>query len=250
MTGQLQSKAAIITGAGRGIGAATARLFAAEGGSLCLNDRDSEPLRELAAELRAGGAEVITVAGDVSEPTVATRLAEECLTAYGRIDVLVNNAGIISQCPVADMSLDEWGLTLAVDLTATFLCTRAVIGLMTAQGSGRIINVSSQLALRGGAGFSAYCAAKAGIIGFTKAVAHEVAPNGITVNAVAPGPVDTDMLSVDGNSWSERDMERLPLRRVGRPQEVAPTILFLASEPDGNLFTGQTLGPNCGDVMP
>jgi 3-oxoacyl-[acyl-carrier protein] reductase len=250
VTGRLRSKAAVITGAGHGIGAATARLFAAEGASLCLNDRDETALRALADELRATGSVAVTLAADISDPHTPQRLVNECLRAYGRIDVLVNNAGIISYRTIDELTDQDWHETLAVDLTATFLCTRAAVAPMITRRSGRIVNVSSQLALRGGAGFSAYCAAKAGILGFTKAVAREVAPYGITVNAVAPGPVDTDMLSLDGNSWSDDDIDKLPMRRIGRPDEVAPTILFLACEPDGNLFTGQTLGPNSGDVMP
>jgi 3-oxoacyl-[acyl-carrier protein] reductase len=250
VSGRLRTRSAVITGAGRGIGAAIARLFAAEGAALCLNDRDAEPLLTLARELSDSGAEVVTVVADLTDPSTAGRLVEACVATYGRLDVLVNNAAIIARTPVADLDLAEWQAILAVDLTATFLCSQAAIGPMTAQGGGRIINVSSQLAQRGAAGFAAYCAAKAGVLGFTKAVAREVASRGITVNAVAPGPIETDMLTQDGNTWSPDDVQALPLGRIGSAEEVAPTVLFLASEPDGNLFTGQTLGPNSGDVMP
>ncbi|MCW2890449.1 MAG: 3-oxoacyl-ACP reductase [Streptosporangiaceae bacterium] len=248
--GRLHSKAAIITGAARGIGAATARLFADEGALLCLNDKAEKPLLALAAELRDAGGAAITVPGDVSDPQIASQLVKTCIEAYDRLDILVNNAGVIYHSAVAELGIEEWDATLATDLTATFLCTRAAIPQMVAQKAGRIINVSSQLALRGAPGFAAYCAAKAGVVGFSKAVARELAPHAITVNCVAPGPVDTDMLLQGGNNWSEDDINQLPLRRIGRPEEVAPTVLFLASDPDGNLFTGQTLGPNSGDVMP
>jgi 3-oxoacyl-[acyl-carrier protein] reductase len=247
--GRLHSRAAVLTGAAGGIGAATARLFAREGARLCLNDIADAPLQQLADELTGFGASVIAVPGDITEPRTASQLAQTCLAKFGRLDVLVNNAGVIRYGEVAHFSIDDWHATLATDLTATFLCTRAALPPMIAQGSGRIINISSQLALRGAAGFAAYCAAKAGVIGFSKAVAREVAAHGITVNCVAPGPIATDMLEVDGNSWSDADRDALPLRRIGQPDEVAPSVLFLACEPEGNLFTGQTLGPNSGDVM-
>jgi 3-oxoacyl-[acyl-carrier protein] reductase len=250
VSGRLSGKAAVITGAASGIGAATARLFASEGALLCLNDNAEEPLSRLVDELAAQGCRVMAAPGDVADQAVSAELARGCAGAFGRIDVLVNNAGITKHAMMSELALEDWHAILAVDLTAAFLCTQAVTPQMIGQQAGRIINISSQLALRGAAGFSAYCAAKAGLIGFSKAVARELAQHGITVNCVAPGPVDTDMLTVGGNSWSNADRERLPLRRIGHPAEVAPSVLFLASEPEGNLFTGQTLGPNSGDVMP
>jgi 3-oxoacyl-[acyl-carrier protein] reductase len=224
-------------------------LFAQEGARLCLNDKADGPLRRLADELTGAGAEAVAVPGDISEPVTASQLVKTCLDEFGSLDVLVNNAGVIKYGPVTEFSVDDWHSTMATDLTAAFLCTRAALPPMIEQGSGRIINISSQLALRGAAGFAAYCAAKAGLIGFSKAVAREVAGRGITVNCVAPGPIDTAMLDVDGNSWTDADRDRLPLGRIGRPDEVAPSVLFLACDPEGNLFTGQTLGPNSGDVM-
>jgi 3-oxoacyl-[acyl-carrier protein] reductase len=250
VSGRLCGKAAVITGAASGIGAATARLFAREGALLCLNDTAEDALARTVAELAAEGAPVVAVPGDVSDQAVATELSRTCTATFSRIDILVNNAGITKHAMVADLALDDWQAILAVDLTAAFLCTQAVSRQMIDQRAGRIINISSQLALRGAPGFSAYCAAKAGLIGFSKAVARELAPHGINVNCVAPGPVDTDMLTVGGNGWSQAERERLPLQRIGRPAEVALSVLFLASEPDGDLFTGQTLGPNSGDVMP
>ena len=148
------------------------------------------------------------------------------------------------------MPVETWDRMIRINLRSVFLCTRFVLPHMVSDRSGRIINVSSQLAIKGGADLAHYCAAKAGILGFTKSLALEVAPHNITVNSLAPGPIETLLTAGSDPSKTEALLSRLPLGRYGQPHEVAPTAVLLASDPDGNLYTGQTLGPNSGDVMP
>ncbi|WP_028938125.1 SDR family oxidoreductase [Pseudonocardia spinosispora] len=229
----LRGRTALVVGGAGGIGQAIARAFEAEGASVVIADRKS------------GG---ITI--DVSrEDSVASAVAaaEEQL---GRIDVLVNSAGILTESPLVDMELGTWSRTLAVNLTGVFLCCRAVLPGMLERRSGRIINIASQLALKGGLGMAHYAAAKAGVIALTKSLALEVADRGILVNAIAPGPIETPMLAGITDDWRAAKQAELPLGRFGRPEEIAPTAVLLASDPGGNLYLGQTLGPNSGDVMP
>jgi 3-oxoacyl-[acyl-carrier protein] reductase len=250
-TGLLRGKSAVVTGAARGIGAAIALAFATEGARLCLVDRAAgDGLDAVARECAALGAQVTTFRADVSiEDEVAATIAN-AVTSLGGLDILVNNAAILTNCPVADMPAQVWDETLATDLRSVFLCCRAALPTMRAAGHGRIINIASQLALKGGPGLAHYSAAKAGVIGFTKSLAREVAAEGITVNCIAPGPIDTPIAGDLPADQVERTRLGLPLQRIGVPAEVAPTAVLLASDPGGNLYTGQTLGPNSGDVMP
>jgi 3-oxoacyl-[acyl-carrier protein] reductase len=220
---------AIVTGAGRGIGRAVAETLAARGYDVVVNDL-------------GGVAGDRAVVGDVADPAVAQRLA-----AF-RPDVLVNNAGFIHQAPVAEMRIEDFDRMIAVHLRGTFLCTRAVLGPMLARGTGSIVNVASQLGQIGAADMAHYSAAKAGIIGFTKAVAREVAGRGVRVNAVAPGPISTDLVMALPEDWRREKAASLPLGRFGEPREVAETVAFLCSDAAA-LYVGQTLGPNSGDVM-
>jgi 3-oxoacyl-[acyl-carrier protein] reductase len=149
-----------------------------------------------------------------------------------------------------EMSLEQWQETLDIDLTGIFLTCRAVVPQMVQRGEGRVINIASQLGIKGGRGLTHYSAAKAGVIGLTKSLALEVAEHGVLVNAIAPGPIHTPMVEGITEEWKEAKQAELPLGRFGTPDEVAPTAVLLASSPGGNLYVGQTLGPNSGDVMP
>ena len=168
----------------------------------------------------------------------------------GRIDILVTSHGILTQSPLVDMPLAQWQETIAVDLTSVFLLNRAVLPGMLAQGGGRIINVASQLGIKGGESLAHYAAAKAGVIAMTKSLALEVSSRGVLVNAIAPGPIETPLLGGIDDDWKRAKRSELPLGRFGTADEVAPTAVLLASDPGGNLFVGQVLGPNSGDVMP
>ncbi len=245
--GLLRGRSAVVTGAASGIGAAIAEAFAHEGARLCLVDRAAlDATRDRCAQL---GVEVTTVRADVSvEADVNTAIAA-AVTTFDGLDILVNNAGIFTASPVVDMPAQLWDDMLAVNLRSVFLGCRAALPTMRAARYGRIINIASQLALKGGPGLAHYCAAKAGVIGFSKSLAREVAADGITVNCIAPGPIDTP-LTGSTSETTEATRLNLPLARIGLPAEVAPTAVLLASEPGGNLYTGQTLGPNSGDVMP
>jgi 3-oxoacyl-[acyl-carrier protein] reductase len=250
-TGLLGGRAAVVTGAARGIGAAIALAFAQEGARLCLVDRaEGDALRSVAEQCAESGVEVTTIRADVSLEADVTAAIAHAVAELGGVDILVNNAAILTNCLVADMPTEMFDETLAVDLRSVFLCCRAVLPTMTAAGHGRIINIASQLGLKGGPGLAHYSAAKAGVIGFTRALAREVAADGITVNCIAPGPIDTPIAGDLPAEQVEATRLSLPLRRIGIPAEVAPSAVLLASEPGGNLYTGQTLGPNSGDVMP
>ncbi|GAA4089093.1 SDR family NAD(P)-dependent oxidoreductase [Actinomadura miaoliensis] len=245
----LNGRRALITGAASGIGAAIARAYAEAGAALALADLDADGLAAVAGELPAGAA-VTRHTVDVSDAAAVRALAGEAIDAHGGIDVLVNCAGILSEVPLVEMEPATWDRLLEVDLRSVFLCCRYVVPHMVAAGGGRVINVSSQLGLKGGEGLTHYSAAKAGVIGFTKALAREVSRHGVLVNAIAPGPIVTPLIDGLSPQWQAAKEAELPLGRFGRPEEVAPTAVLLASDPGGNLYTGQTLGPNCGDVMP
>ena len=225
----------VVTGGSSGIGRAIAEAFEANGDRVIVLDRSGV------------GAEVITV--DVSqEESVHTAFAE-ARERLGTIDVLVNSAGLLTESPMQEMTLEMWNETLSVDLTGVFLCCREVVGEMREQKWGRIINIASQLAIKGGVGLSHYAAAKAGVVAFTKSLALEVASDNVLVNSIAPGPIETPLVAGISEDWKMAKRLELPLGRFGVVQEVAPTALLLASEPGGNLYVGQTLGPNSGDVM-
>jgi 3-oxoacyl-[acyl-carrier protein] reductase len=246
MSGLLDGRTALVTGGASGIGRAIAAAFVSEGARTVVLDRDADSAQKAAAELGAEAGVGADVADEASVRTAVTA-AEEVL---GRIDVLVNCAGILTQAPLVDMSLDQWQQTIDIDLTGVFLMCRAVVPGMVERGSGRVVNIASQLALKGGTSLSHYSAAKAGVIGLTKSLALEVAGNGVLVNAIAPGPIETPLVDGISADWKTAKQAELPLGRFGQPDEVAPTAVLLASSPGGNLYVGQTLGPNSGDVMP
>jgi 3-oxoacyl-[acyl-carrier protein] reductase len=238
----LQGRTALVVGGASGIGAAIAAAFTAAGACVVVADRSPcDP-----ASLGVAGA----VSLDVTDEESVTRAVAAAGEVVGPLDILVNSAGILTESPVATMELSTWSETLAVDLTGVFLCCRAVLPGMLERGSGRIINIASQLGIKGGRGLAHYAAAKAGVIALTKSLALEVSARGVLVNAIAPGPIDTPMVEGITEDWKRAKRAELPLGRFGRPEEVAPTAVLLASDPGGNLYVGQTLGPNSGDVMP
>jgi 3-oxoacyl-[acyl-carrier protein] reductase len=247
---QLEQKRAVITGAASGIGLAIASLFAREGARLVLTDRHADNLQNAVAACRERGAECIGVVADVGQVTGAQSGVDACVEQFGGIDILVNNAGMLSQARCTDISLEMWDEMMAVDLRSVFLASQRALPWMLAQKWGRIINVASQLGIKGGAELCHYAAAKAGVIGFTKSLALEVSAQNVLVNAIAPGPIETPLIEGLNSEWKKAKAAELPLGRFGRAEEIAPVALLLASEPGGNLFVGQTLGPNSGDVMP
>jgi 3-oxoacyl-[acyl-carrier protein] reductase len=238
----------VITGGAQGIGHAIAVGFAQEDADVAVIDVQEQTAgRGFAAAAEAAGRRGFYFRADVANETEVTAAMTAAAQALGGIDVLVNNAGVVSEYPVAEMPVGEWDRIIAVNLRGPFLCTRAVLPAMISQGQGRIINMASQLGQLGGETMAHYSASKAGLIGFTKALAREVSHLGILVNAIAPGPIETEMLANESPEWVQRKLGQLPIRRFGQVGEVVPTAVFLASD-DSSYYTGQTLGPNGGDV--
>lgn len=234
---------AIVTGAGSGIGRAIAKQLVAEGYKVLVNDFRAEAAEAVAAEI--GG---VACAGDVSNEADVTAMVAKCEAELGPITHLVNNAGHVHQGRFTDLTVQDFDRMIAVHLRGTFLCTHAVLKGMLARGQGVIVNIASQLGQIGGVELVHYSAAKAGIIGMTKALAREVSSQGVRVNAVAPGPINTPLVRSLSADWQRAKAAELPLGRFGEPEEVAATVAFLCS-PAASLFVGQTLGPNSGDVM-
>jgi 3-oxoacyl-[acyl-carrier protein] reductase len=249
MTGKLDSKIAVVTGGARGIGGQIAMAFAAEGADVVIADRLDEAIAApVLAAIAVSGRRSLFVNTDVSDEQQVRRMVDAALAEFGRIDVLVNDAGTVSQVAFDQLDVAEFDRVLGVNLRGVFLCSRFVIGGMLERESGVIINVASQLGQIGGIEMVHYSASKAGVIGLTKALAREVSTRGIRVNAIAPGPILTDMMAEETEEWAARKLAELPMGRFGQPHEVAPTAVFLASD-DSSYFVGQTLCPNGGDVM-
>lgn len=240
----------IVTGAGSGIGRAIALRLAADGYKVLVNDFRPEAAATVAAEIGAAkiGATAVAVGGDVSIEADVTAMVAACDAAFGPPTHLVNNAGHVHQGRFTELTVADFDRMIAVHLRGTFLCTRAVLAGMLARGSGVIVNIASQLGQIGGIELSHYAAAKAGIIGMTKSLAREVSAQGVRVNAVAPGPINTPLVRNLSEEWQRAKSAELPLGRFGEADEVAATVAFLCS-PEAALFVGQTLGPNSGDVM-
>jgi 3-oxoacyl-[acyl-carrier protein] reductase len=248
--GALEGQTAIVTGGASGIGEAIADAFASEGVQLLLADLDTDRLDAARRRYGDAGVRVATATVDVTDVEQTRAMVEQCLSELGGIDVLVNSAGVLNEVPLVEMDVSTWDEMIAVDLRSVFLCCRWTAPHMLSRGSGRIINIASQLGIKGGEGLVHYCAAKAGVIGLTKALARELAPHGVLVNAIAPGPIETPLVGGLSEQWKQAKQAELPLRRFGDPSEVAPSAVLLASDPGGNLYVGQVLGPNSGDVMP
>ena len=245
---RLDHHTAIVTGAGSGIGKAIAQRLAAEGAKVLVNDLNKDAAGATVDLIIENGGTAIAQEGDVSNPAHIERVFEACDQAWGDCTLLVNNAGIVQQARFADLTVDDWDRMIAVHLRGTFLGCRRAIGPMLERGDGVIVNIASQLGQIGGVELVHYSAAKAGIIGLTKALSREVSTRGVRVNAVAPGPINTELVMALSDDWRKAKAAELPLGHFGEPDDVAATVAFLASD-DARIYVGQTLGPNSGDVM-
>ena len=243
----LTGRVAVVTGASRGIGRAVARELATTGVSVLAGARDQHA-DAVAAEITAGGGTAHAVSVDVTDAASVRRMIGTALDRFGRVDILVNNAGIARDQLLVRMKRDEWDAVLATNLTAAFTCAQAALRPMLKQRFGRIINISSVAGQMGNAGQANYAASKAGMIGMTKSLAREVASRGITVNVVAPGMIDTEMTRAVMQASSEAWVSKIPLGRVGTPEEVAAAVGFLASD-KAAYITGQVVGVNGGLYM-
>lgn len=249
MANEAERQVVIVTGASRGIGRAVAVRFARDGAAVIVNYKGSEAAAQETARAvtEAGGAATL-VQGDVSNRDDAERLIETAIQQYGRIDVLVNNAGITRDQLLMRMTDDDWGTVLDTNLKGAFHTTRAVLRPMLRKRSGRIINISSVVGLIGNAGQGNYAAAKAGLIGFTKSIAREVASRSITVNAIAPGYIATEMTDAIPENMRGKILEQVPMGRLGTPEDVAAVVAFVAS-PAAAYMTGVVLHVDGGMVM-
>ena len=251
--GRLDGKAVILTGAARGQGAVAAQTFAKEGARLLLSDVLSEEGERVAATINADGGQAVFEAGDIAEEATPVRLAERCVAAFGRIDVLYNNAGVILGKPIQDTSLEEWNRILRIDLTGPFLMSKAVIPHMMAQQAGSIINISSAGGIVGYPSMAAYGAAKGGLVNLTRCMAVDLAAYNIRVNAICPGAIDTPMPrayieNMDNKeaAWQQIADAHL-LKRFGTPLEVVHLALFLAAD-ESSFMTGSVIPVDGGQT--
>lgn len=245
----LEGKVALVTGASRGIGKAIALLLAENGADVAVNFAGSTAAAEaVAAEIEKMGRKAILVQGDVSKTEVCAEMVDKVVKELGRIDILVNNAGITRDTLLLRMKEEDWDAVLNTNLKGVFNCTKAAVKYMAKQRSGAIVNISSVVALMGNAGQANYAAAKAGILGFTRSVAKEMAARGIRVNAVTPGFIKTDMTSVLSEKVVAAMEASIPLARLGEPEDIAKAVLFLVSD-NSAYITGQTLHVDGGMVM-
>jgi 3-oxoacyl-[acyl-carrier protein] reductase len=245
---QLASQIAVITGAGRGIGRAIALKFASEGADIVCVSRTAENAEKVAAEIRALGRKAWAHAVDVADSAAVTAAGEKIIQETGKVDILVNNAGVTRDGLIVRMSEEDWDTVLDTNLKGAFLFTKALSRGFLKQRSGRILNIASVVGLMGNAGQCNYVASKAALIGFTKSIAKEFASRGVTVNALAPGFIETDMTAVLTPEMKEELTQRIPLKSLGRPEDIAEAALFLAS-PGARYVTGQVLTVDGGMVM-
>jgi len=244
---QLAEHNAVVTGAASGIGRAIAARLADAGAQVLIADLDGARAEQAAEALRQSGGQVAAIATDVSDPA-AVEAMFAAAEQSGPVTLLVNNAGHVHQSPFEALEIADFDRMVAVHLRGNFLCARRALPAMLAAGDGVIVNIASQLGQIGGIQLAHYAAAKAGIIGMTKSLAREVSGRGVRVNAVAPGPIDTELVQNLSPEWRRAKLAELPLGRFGTPEDVAETVAFLAS-PAARIYVGQTLGPNSGDVM-
>lgn len=245
----LTGKTALVTGASRGIGRAIAIELAKQGASVAVNYSGSEEkARKVVEEIQENGGQAFAIQSDVSSMDSVTAMIKEVVSTYGTLDILVNNAGITRDNLLMRMKEEEWDAVINTNLKGVFNCTKAVTRQMMKQRSGRIINMASVVGVAGNPGQANYVAAKAGVIGLTKTTAKELSSRGITVNAVAPGFIETDMTDALEGSVKDEMLKQIPLARLGRPEDIAATVKFLASEESGYI-TGQTIHVDGGMVM-
>lgn len=244
---ELAEHNAVVTGAASGIGQAIAARLASAGAQVLIADLDGARAEQAADALRKSGGRVAAIATDVSDPA-AVEAMFAMAERSGPVTLLVNNAGHVHQSPFEALEIADFDRMIAVHLRGNFLCARRALPAMLAASDGVIINIASQLGQIGGTQLAHYAAAKAGIIGLTKSLAREVSGRGVRVNAVAPGPIDTELVRNLSPEWRSTKLAELPLGRFGTPEDVAETVAFLAS-PAAKIYVGQTLGPNSGDVM-
>ena len=242
-------KTALVTGASRGIGAAIAKKLAARGFMVIINyGHSSAAAEEVKNQIEQAGGQAVLMQGDESSGDDVDRMFKDIKKTWGRLDVLVNNAGINRDILLVRMKEDQWDAVLSTDLKSVFFTTKAAASLMMRQRSGSIINIASVVGITGNAGQANYAAAKAGVIGFTKSAAKELAARGIRVNAIAPGFIETDMTDAIPEKIREGMLETIPLRRGGKAEDVANAVAFLASD-DAGYITGQVLKVDGGMVM-
>jgi 3-oxoacyl-[acyl-carrier protein] reductase/2-hydroxycyclohexanecarboxyl-CoA dehydrogenase len=244
---RLQGKVAAVTGAGRGIGKGIATKLAQEGACLVVNDVSPQVLEALIAELQGSGTQMLAVAGRVDQRADAERIVQTAIEQLGQLDILVNNAGINRDAMLHKMTDEQWQDVIAVDLTGVFYCTRAAGAYMRQRGSGRIINISSGSWL-GNIGQANYAAAKAGVVGLSKTAARELAGKGVTVNAICPGFIDTDMTRGIPENIRAQVVHRIPMGRAGAPSDVANLVAFLASD-EAAYITGEVINVAGGYIV-
>lgn len=246
---KLEGKVALVTGASRGIGREIALGLAKQGADVVVNYSGSEErANQVAAEIKELGRNAIAVQCDVSNSESVTSMVKATIDTFGKLDILVNNAGITKDNLLMRMKEDEWDDVININLKGVFLCTKAVTRQMMKQRSGRIINISSIVGVSGNPGQANYVAAKSGVIGLTKTTAKELSSRGITVNAIAPGFITTDMTDKLTEDVKDQMLKQIPLARFGEPSDIANVVVFLASE-DSRYMTGQTLHVDGGMVM-
>lgn len=238
---ELNGQTALVTGASRGLGRAIALALARAGADVAINYmRQRTAAEEVAAAIRNLGRKAVVVQADVGDEASVEAMFSRIMEEFGRLDILVNNAGITRDGLLLRMKTEDWDAVLRTNLTSVFYCTRAAAKIMVKQRAGRIVNISSIVGLKGNIGQANYAAAKAGIIGFTKSVARELASRGITVNAIAPGFIESEMTEALSDEIKETYLKNIPVGRFGRPEDVAEAVLFLVS-PAAAYITGQTL---------
>jgi len=244
----LNDKVAIVTGASRGIGRVIALALSAQGAHVALSARSAEALDKVVEEVKAAGGQALAVPGDVSHSDDAANLFSETVAAFGKVDILVNNAGITRDGLIMRMKDEDWDAVMDINLKGAFFCSREAAKLMAKQRCGRIINISSVVGEMGNPGQANYCASKAGMLGMTKSMARELAKRSVTVNAITPGFIETDMTEELSDKVRSELAAQIPLGRFGSSEDIANAVVFLSSEGAGYI-TGQTLGVNGGMYM-